>query len=231
MFHTLDAFDGAGAFATAAEFLRERAIERIEHQGGFARSRDTGHTHHHAERDCDGDIAQIVFTRAANREPSITELTAARRHRNFDLTREVFAGERCGILHHLTRCSLSDDIAAMDTGARTHVHQVIGFQHGVAIVFDDQHRVAEFLEPFERTEQALIVALMKPDRRLVKNVEHANEARSDLRRQSNTLTLAAGKAARSAVERKVIETHVGEEAQAFANFLENQARDLGLLRA
>src|SRR5713101_3335990 len=108
---------------------------------------------------------------------------------------------------------------------------MVGLEHGLAIVLDDQHRVAEFLETFERREQALIVALMEPDRRLVENVEHANKARSDLRGETNPLALAAGETARGAIESQVFESDIGEKFEALANFLEDEARDLGLLRA
>ena len=95
---------------------------------------------------------------------------------------------------------MRDDVAAMNAGARAHVHQVIGFEHRVAIVLYHQYRIAEFLEPLERAEQALVIALMKSDRGLVENVEDAHEARPDLRREPDALALAAGKTARSAVE-------------------------------
>src|ERR1700722_19194764 len=70
--HAIEALDRPRAFAAAAEFLCERTIKGVEHQGRFARSRDAGHAYHHAERNGDGYIAQIVLTRAANRQPSIT---------------------------------------------------------------------------------------------------------------------------------------------------------------
>src|SRR5713101_4061306 len=72
---------------------------------------------------------------------------------------------------------------------------------------------------------------MELDRRLVKDVEHADETRADLRREPDALALAAREAPRSAIEREVVESDVGEETQPLANFLENEPRDLGLLRA
>jgi hypothetical protein len=80
-------------------------------------------------------------------------------------------------------------------------------------------------------EQALVIALMQSDRGLVENVEDADQARSDLGREPDALALAAGKAARGAVESEVVEADVGEEAEALANLLQNEPRDLGFLRA
>src|SRR5258708_3360996 len=102
---------------------------------------------------------------------------------------------------------------------------MIGFEHRLAIVLDHQHGVAEFLEALERCKQALIVALMKSDRRLVEDVEHADEARADLRGETDALALAAGEAARRAIECKVFESYVGEKIQPLANFLQNEFAD------
>src|SRR5579862_429194 len=108
---------------------------------------------------------------------------------------------------------------------------MIGLEHRLAIVLDHQHGVAEFLQALERREQALIVALMKSDRRLVKDIQHADEARSDLRGESNALSLAAGEAARRAVERQVFEADIREKIQPLANFLQNQFGDFSFLHA
>ena len=98
-------------------------------------------------------------------------------------------------------------------------------------MLDHQHRVAEVAQPLERVEQALIVALMKSDRWLIEDVQHADQARSDLRREPDALALAARQRARGALQREVIEAHVGEEFQALVHFLEDQARDFLFLRA
>src|SRR5271168_517326 len=119
----------------------------------------------------------------------------------------------------------------MNSSAGAHVDQVIGLEHRLAIVLDHQHRVAEFLEALEGREQALIVALMKSYRRLVEDVEHANQARADLRGETNALALTAREAPRSAIESQILEADVGEKIQPLANFLEDEPRDFGLLRA
>src|SRR5277367_2609340 len=99
---------------------------------------------------------------------------------------------------------------------------MIGLEHRLAIMLDHQHGVAEFLQALERREQALIVALMQSNRRLVEDVEHADEARADLRGKTDALALAAGEAARRAIEGQVLEADVGEKIQPLANFLQNE---------
>ena len=50
----------------------------------------------------------------------------------------------------------------------------------------------------QRFEQPRVVALVQADRRLVEHVEHAGEARADLRGQPDALALAAGQRAGAA---------------------------------
>jgi hypothetical protein len=80
----------------------------------------------------------------------------------------------------------------------------------------------------QRFEQAIIVALMQPDARLIQNVEHADEPRADLRRQPDALRLATAQRAALAIQREIAQPDVFEEAQPRANLLDDLARDLEL---
>ena len=121
-----------------------------------------------------------------------------------------------------------DDRAAVLAGARADVDDVVGRAHRVLVVLDDDHGVAEVAQPLQRRDQALVVALVQADRRLVEDVEHAHQARADLRRQPDALRLAARQRRRGAVERQVAEADVVEEAQALVDLAQHQPRDLAL---
>ena len=76
------------------------------------------------------------------------------------------------------------------------------------------------------SEQAVVVARMQADRRLVEDVEHADQPAADLPGQPDPLHFAAGKRRRGAVEREILEPHVAEELQPAADFLEHLGGDL-----
>ncbi|WDT81381.1 MAG: hypothetical protein MPW14_06440 [Candidatus Manganitrophus sp.] len=59
------------------------------------------------------------------------------------------------------------------------------------VVLDDDDRVAEIAQAPQRFEQALIVALVETDGRLVQHIEHAGEAGADLRGEADALAFAA----------------------------------------
>ena len=99
------------------------------------------------------------------------------------------------------------------------VDDVVGGIHRVLVVLDDDERVAEVAQVPERREQAVVVALMQTDARLVKDIEHAHQPRADLRREPDALCLAARECPRRARERQIVEPHVEQEMQARVDFL------------
>ena len=130
----------------------------------------------------------------------------------------------CGLRDDLVDRARGDHLAAVLPRAGPEVDDVVGRAHRLLVVLDDDDGVAEVAQLLERGEQARVVALVQPDRRLVEDVEHADEARADLRREPDALRLAAGERLGRAAEREVVEPDVDEEAQPLAHFLEDRAR-------
>ena len=118
-----------------------------------------------------------------------------------------------------------DDLAAAHAGSGAEVDDQIGGPHGVFVVLDDHHGVAQIAQLRNRREQPLIVAGMQPDRRLVQDVQHADQPAADLPGQANPLRLAAGERRRGAIERQIIESHVRQKAEPPANLLERFGGD------
>ena len=59
---------------------------------------------------------------------------------------------------------------------------------------------------------------MQADRRLVEDVEHADQPAADLAGQADPLRFAAGERRRGAVERQVVEADVEQESRAGRGF-------------
>ena len=118
------------------------------------------------------------------------------------------------------------DVSAANARAGTKIDDVVGRPHRVFVVLDDDHRVALVAESGERFQQAVVVAGMQADGRLVEDVEHADQPAADLAGQPDPLHLAARKGRRGAVQAEIFEAHVLEELQPAANLLEHLGRDL-----
>jgi hypothetical protein len=85
---------------------------------------------------------------------------------------------------------------------------------GVFVVLDDEDGVAQVAQLFEGLDEAVVVALMQADGGLVEDVEHAAQARADLRGEADALAFAAGERGGVAVERKIVEADGAEEFEA-----------------
>src|SRR5207302_10239042 len=81
------------------------------------------------------------------------------------------------------------------------------------VVLAHDHRVAEVAELLERCDQPAVVALVQPDRGLVQDVHDPGEPRPYLAREPDALRFPAGERLGVAIERQVVEAHVGKEAQ------------------
>ena len=116
----------------------------------------------------------------------------------------------------------------MLAGAGPEVDDVVGGADRALVVLDHDHRVAEVAQALERPDQLLVVALVQADRRLVEDVEDADQARADLGREPDPLRLAAGERRRGALEREVADPDRVEEAQPLADLADDEPGDRAL---
>ena len=176
------------------------------------------------DRELDVDPLQVVHRRAAHGEVAVVVL-APRRDRDLPLAGEELPRDRALGLHHVVGRALGDDVAAVLTRSRPHVDEPVGGAHHLLVVLDDEHGVAEILQPLERPDQLAVVALVQSDRRLVEDVEDADELRADLGREPEPLRLAAGERLRGAVELEVADADVVEEGEPLADLLDDPVPD------
>ena len=116
-------------------------------------------------------------------------------------------------------------MAAAHAGAGAEIDDVVGRPHRVFVVLDDDHRVALVAKLGQRVQQAVVIAGVQADRGLVENIQHAHQAAADLAGQADPLHFAAGKRGGGAVQRQILQAHVGQKAQPAANLLERFGGD------
>ena len=143
-------------------------------------------------------------------------------------TGEVLPGHRVRVGQQVGDLAAVDDLAAVLAGARADVDDPVGDPDGVLVVLDHDQGVAELLEPDQRLDQPVVVALVQADGRLVEHVEDADQAGTDLGGEPDPLRLAAAQRARGPVQREVVETDVEQEVQPLLDLLEHPLADLAL---
>jgi hypothetical protein len=200
-------------------------MQDVGHQARLARAGDSRHHREGAERHGDVDILQVVVARAAHDESLTRARPPALRQLDRELAAQVAAGERGRMRRDLRRRARRHQLAAVQAGAGPQVEHPVGGADGLLVVLDDEHRVAEVAHLREGAQQARVVALVEPDRRLVQHVEHAHQLRADLGGEPDALALATRERCRRAVEREVADADVVEEAQPVTDLLQHLAGD------
>ena len=126
---------------------------------------------------------------------------------------EVAAGEALRRFHDFRGRALGDDLAAALSRSRPEIDHVVGREYRVAVVLDDDDGVPGVPELLQRRDEPLVVAVVEPDRRLVEDVENADELRADLRGEPYPLRFAARERSGRAIEREVREPDVREKTE------------------
>ena len=194
---------GAGGSLAPLRAACGGLVERVDNQRRFAAARDAGDACEEPKRNRRRHIFQVVAARADDGQLAAgLGGAAARRDRDRPLAGQELAGQRIRIGGDLGRRSPGDDLAAMYAGAGADVDDIIGGPDRVLVVLDHDHRIAEPAQAAQRVEEPGVVALVEADRRLVEHIEHAGEARADLRGEPDALALAARQRARRARQRK-----------------------------
>ena len=177
------------------------------------------------------DVLQVVLARAVDGDPFAGERARLGAMQNAGGAGEIAAGERLGAGHDLSAgvpWATTWPPSLPAPGPRS--SDIVGVADGVFIVLDDEDGVAEIAQLFEGLDEALVVALMQADGGLVEDVEHAAEARADLRGETDALAFAAGERGGVAVEREIAEADGAEEFEALDDLAADAFGDEGFAR-
>ena len=73
---------------------------------------------------------------------------------------------------------------------------MVGGAHGVLVVFHHNEGVSQVAQLFQGGKQLVVVPLVQADAGLVKDLEHAHQAGTDLRGKPDALAFTAGEGRR-----------------------------------
>ena len=139
---------------------------------------------------------------------------------------QVIPGQRLTRFRDCLQVAGGDDLPAMRSSSGANVNDVIRYSNGFLIVLDDDESVPEVTEPEQRLYQPLVVALVQTDRWFIEYVEHADQTRTDLSGQPDSLRLSPGQGCSRPHERQIVETDIDQERQARLDLLEDESGNL-----
>ena len=188
--------------------IHTQALEEdLVDKGGFAGTGYAGNTGKGTQRNGHIDLFQIVLRRTVHRQPVSVSAAAHRRHRNILFAGQIQPRQGLGVGRHFLRGAGGHNLAAVDTCAGSHIDDIVRRAHGVLVVLHHNQRVAQIPQMLKGVQQLVVVPLVQPDGRLVKDIEHSHQGRADLRGQADTLALTARQRGGTALQRQVFQPH------------------------
>ena len=172
----VDAGVAPGRGLGPVDVLHQGPVQDLVDERRLARPRHPGHAHELLKREGDVDVGQVVLPGAADHQAGAVAEPAHLRHLDAAPARQVLAGD--GILHFeqaLQRPGVHDGPAVL-ARARPDVHHMVGDPDRLLVVLHHHHGVAQVAHSQQRLDEAAVVALVKPYRRLVEHVQHPDEA-------------------------------------------------------
>ena len=204
---------------------RQGLIKHIVQQRRFARPGDSGDRDQHSQ-----GTHKSIFLRLWARAPRIlicrdAWLTPRRWKLNAKLSRKVAAGKRGWSFQDLVVSPGGDYLAAAFSGARSEIENTIGSPHHVGIVLNHQDCVSQVAQVVQDLDQAVSIAAVQADGRLIQHVQGSDQTRSQRSRQLNALCFASRESRGQAVEGQIFQPHVNQELQALLDFLQQLVGD------
>ena len=92
---------------------------------------------------------------------------------------------------------------------------MVGGAHGLFVVFDHDHGVADVAQPLQGVDHLAIVARVQTNARLIQHIQHAHQFRADLHREPHPLRFAARKGGGTAVEAEIVNANVEQQIDPF----------------
>ena len=231
MLKSLDALHTSGIGDGMVKITCQGTVQNRVDKRGFSATRNACYGGYNTERNIHVYIFKVIFAGTDDAEVVSVTCAASFRHFNHLSARKVVGGNRISALADLIGSTDGNDLATVDTCARTNVNDIICLTHGFLVVLNHDNAVAKVTELFQSADKLVVITLVKTDRGLVKDIKHACQRRADLSGKANSLCLTARKRACSTGEVEVIETNRDEEVKASLNFLEDFLCNLGFALA
>ncbi len=216
----------AGALGRFAEMAQQGGVQDVLDQGGFTRATDACHAHQPLQGEVYVQVLEVVLPRALQNQPWRVFLHGtALSDPDATARTQVGAGQRLGLLE-VIRCAIEHDATALRARAGAHVDDAVGGQHDGGVVLHHHQRVAGVHQALHGQVDAVHVARVQADGRLVQHEQRVDQRGAEGGGQVDALHLAARERAALAVEREVTQADVDQVLQARADLVEQQLQGL-----
>ena len=154
----------------AIELLGNFFLENTINQSRFSRTRNTCDCNQLSKWKLDRDILQVILTSSYNLDKTTITYTTFQRNRNWFCTWQILPGDWILVLSHFLWGPRGHDLTTKSTRTRSHINKPVSLTHSIFIMLHHNQGIAQVTHLLKTWYQAIIVTLMKPNRRLIQNI-------------------------------------------------------------
>ena len=196
---------------------------------GLAAPGHAGDDRQHAQRELHVDVLEVVLHRPVHGDGILPR--PLRADVRLPLAGKVLEGERTLELlrGELLHNALEDHFPAMDAGFRAHVDEEVRRADDLRVVLHHDDGVADVAEALEDRDEAVGVAGVQADGRLVQDVHRPDQRAAERGHEVHALAFAAGEGVHRAAQGEVPEAHVLDAVQPEDDLVDALAGDAALV--
>ena len=167
-------------------------------------------------------MPQIVLRSAADNDFLTVSLPAVLWNFNPLSSGKICAGNGLRTAYYILHRAGAYHSSAVNSRSGAYIHNMVGSEHGIGVVFNHYNRVTEVAQALQRGNKLFVIPLMKPYARFIENIENSHKRRAYLRGKAYSLRLAAGEGRCSSGKSQIFKTHIFQKAQARLDLFQNQ---------
>ena len=120
-------------------------------------------------------MIQIVFLTVIDPEKLSVAAAPMGGHGNFPLPGQVLSRQAFRRVDDILQTPLCDDLAAVNAGVGTDIHNVVRGANGVFVVLHHNQGVAQIPQVAQRFQQTVVIPLVQTDAWFVQNIQYAHQ--------------------------------------------------------
>ena len=198
-------------------------------QRALAASGDSGKHDELAQGEVEINIVEIVLGSSDDLQMLAVSGPSEERDRYLNFAGKELSGDALRVLLDLLGSTLGYYEASTFPCSRAHVHDIVCTSDRGLVMLYHKHGIAQVPEVLESIDQSLVVPLMQADGRLVEDIQHSAERRSDLGCKTDSLSFPSAECTCAAAEGQIAESHVLEECESCLDFLHYLVGNLALV--
>ena len=218
LFSSQQAIKHTGCIGGLAEVAHQGRGQHVLNQAGLTRTTDAGDAHQTAQRNVHTHAFEVVLRHAfQDQARRVLHHQASKAHADLLASAQIGPRERVGVTQVIGR-AIKHNLPTTLTRTGAHVDHAVSSQHHSRVMLHHHQGVARVAQALHGFDDAVHVARVQADARLVQHKQGVHQRGAQGRGQVDALHFAAGEGTALTIQRQVADAHVAQVFEAGADF-------------